>query len=148
MPYDKDGFPASGNTYYEISKEVYFKILDALKVEYKKELEEILKPKKKVSYIEPLTKRDILGIISIFNLEKNIPNSAGAKDDDLRKSFRKYVESLKNTDKIFKYLKDEGIYENALKLKIEKIEITEIKHNKTKKIIGLLLLKYLNIKLE
>ncbi len=31
MPYDSDGFPASGNTYFEISKDVYFKILKVLK---------------------------------------------------------------------------------------------------------------------
>ncbi|MFX1567223.1 MAG: hypothetical protein ACFFCV_02515, partial [Promethearchaeota archaeon] len=93
-------------------------------------------------------KRDILGVISIFGLEKNFPNSSGAKDEDLRASFKKFVEGSKNNTKLKKYLNEEGIFDNAVNLKRKKIETTTIIHNKTKKLMNFLLAKYLNLKLE
>ncbi|KKL56851.1 hypothetical protein LCGC14_2241260 [marine sediment metagenome] len=147
MPYDNVGFPASGSTFYEIPKENYFKVLEVLKKNYEKEVEEILKPKKTITYIEPLTKRDILGIIAIFDLDNKIPNANGVKVEDLRISFKKIVAGSKNNTKLKKYLIEEGIYDNAVNLKRKKIEATTIVHNKTKKIMNFLLEKYLNLKL-
>lgn len=148
VPYDSNGFPLSGKTYFEVSKDVYFKILKALEKDHKKDINQILKPKKTITYLESLTKRDILGVISLFGLNDEFLSAVNDKIDNLRSFFKEYVESLKTSDKMVKYLKDEGIYEKTLTLKKEKSEKTEIIHNKIKKVMGLLLEKYLNIKIE
>lgn len=146
MPYDNDGFPASGNTYFEVSKENYFKILAVLKKDYEKELNEMLKPKRTIAYVEPLSERDILGILTMFDLNSKFANVKAGDIDGLRTSFKKFIEGSKNNTKLKKYLSDEGILERASTLKKKKIETTTIVHNKIKKVMNFALEKYLNIK--
>jgi hypothetical protein len=59
-----------------------------------------LRPKKTITYIEPLTKCDILGVVSIFGLEKNFHNANGVKVEDLRVSLKKFVVGSKSNAKL------------------------------------------------
>ena len=86
--YDSDGFPLSGSTWASVNKEQYFKILERAQKDYPEEIKEILKPQEIIITIEPLTKRDLLGIISIFNLDNDFPNMKTAKINTIRNSFK------------------------------------------------------------
>ena len=93
MPYDPiTGFPMSKKTWMEISEKSYFKILERAQKDYPEEIKSILKPKEATVVIEPLNKHNLLGLISMFNLDNDFPNAKTAKLGTLRNSFKKLVE--------------------------------------------------------
>lgn len=147
MPYDNDGFALSGKTWFEISKANYFKVLEAVKKEYGAEVEEILKPKVKVQIIDPLTRRDILGMISMFNLSNEFPNAQKAKMATLRTNFKNLVESGSN-EELNNYLIKQSLQESALETKRKETKTEKIIHNKTKKLFNFIIEQYLGIELE
>lgn len=148
MPYDPiSGFPMSGKTWFEISEENYFKILETAQKAYPEEIEQILKPKTTIIAIEPLTKRDILGIVSIFELSNDIPNYQTSKLNTLRNNFKKLVELQVNED-LNNYLVSENLMDRALISKKVTTKTSKVKHNKTKKLFNFILSKYLDVELE
>lgn len=99
MPYDPTtGFPMSKKTWMEISEKNYFKVLEKAQKDYPEEIKAILKPKETTITMEPLTKRDILGIISIFDLSNDLPTAQTAKLTTLRTNFKKIVELQANEE--------------------------------------------------
>ena len=148
MPYDEiTGFPMSGKTWYEVSEENYFKILEVAQKVYGEEITEILKPKITTVAIEPLTKRDILGIISMFNLDNDFPNAKTAKMTTIRNNFKKLVE-LQANEELNNYLVEENLMDRALISKKVTTKTSVVKHNKTRKLFNFILSKYLDIELE
>lgn len=147
-PYSEHtGFPMSKKTWYEISEENYFKVLGKAQSEYPEEIEAILKPKVTIVVIEPLSKRDILGIISIFNLSNDFPNMQTAKLGTLRNSFKKLVE-LKANEELNNYLVEENLMDRTLVSKRVTTKTSVTKHNKTKRLFNFILSKYLDVELE
>lgn len=148
MPYDPiTGFPMSGKTWFEISEENYFKVLERAQKDYPEEIEAILKPKITTITIEPLSKRDILGIISIFDLSNDLPTAQTAKITTLRNNFKKLVE-LQANEELNNYLISESLIDRALISKKVTTKTSVVKHNKTKKLFNFILSKYLEIELE
>lgn len=145
--YDSDGFPLSGSTWMSLSKENYFKILERAQKDYPEEIESILKPKETIITIEPLSKRDILGIISIFDLSNDLPTAQTAKLTTLRTNFKKLVEVKANSD-LNNYLISENLMDRALVSKKVTTKTNTVKHNKTKRLFNFILSKYLDIELE
>jgi len=148
MPYDEiTGFPMSKKTWYEISEENYFKILEKAQSDYPEEIKDILKPKETTVVIEPLTKRDILGIISIHNLSNDFPNMKTAKITTLRNKFKKLVVGESN-EELNNYLMTEDLMDRAINTKRKEIQSSFTKHNKTKKLFNFILSNYLDLDLE
>ena len=148
MPYDEiTGFPMSGKTWFEVSEENYFKVLEKAQKDYPSEIAEILNAKETTVVIEPLTKRDILGIISIFDLSNDIPNFQTAKITTLRTNLKKLVELQANED-LNNYLISENLIDRALISKKVTTKTSVVKHNKTRKLMNFILSKYLDIELE
>lgn len=148
MPYDEiTGFPMSKKTWMEISEKSYFKILEKAQSDYPEEIEQILKPKKTTTIIEPLSKRDLLGIISLFNLSNNFPDPSSAKITTLRNKLKKIAVSESN-EELNKYLVAENLMDRTLTSKRVETITTQIKHNKTRKLMNFVLSKYLDLDLE
>ena len=148
MPYDPiTGFPMSKKTWMEISEKSYFKILERAQKDYPEEIKSILKPKEATVVIEPLNKHNLLGLISMFNLDNDFPNMKTAKITTIRNSFKKLVELQANED-LNNYLVSENLMDRALISKKATTKTTEIKHNKTKKLFNFILSKYLDVELE
>lgn len=145
--YDSDGFPLSGSTWMSLSKENYFKILERAQKDYPEEIKAILKPKETTIVIEPLTKRDILGIVSIFDLSNDLPTAQTSKLTTLRNNFKKLVELQANED-LNNYLISENLIDRALISKKVTTKTSVVKHNKTRKLFNFILSKYLDIELE
>ncbi len=144
--YDSDGFPRSLQTWGSWSKENYFKILNAAKERYPEEINKILKTKKSVEVINPLTKRDLLGIIVEFELEDNFPNYNKANIDTLRTKFMNLVESESNQI-LNSYLVSEGLFESAINTEKKEIKTEKTIHNKTKKLLNFIMSQILDIDL-
>ncbi len=148
MPYDEiTGFPMSGKTWFEIGEENYFKVLEKATSDYPEEIKNILKPVETVVTIEPLTKRDILGIVSIFELSNDLPNYQTAKLGTLRNNFKKLVE-LQANEELNNYLISENLLNRALISKKVTTKTSITKHNKTKKLMLFIMSKYLDLDLE
>jgi len=145
--YDSDGFPLSGSTWASVNKEQYFKILEKVQSDYPEEIAEILKPKTTKIVIEPLSKRDLLGVISMFNLDNSFPTAKTAKINTLRNKFKKLVVSESN-EEFNSYLVSEALMDRATNTKRQEISTTITKHNKTKRIMTFILSKYLDLDLE
>lgn len=148
MTYDEiTGFPKSAKTWFEISEDLYFKILEVAQKDYGEEIKDILKPKETTTVIEPLSKRDLLGIISIYNLSNEFPDAQTAKMSALRTKFKKLVVSEANSE-LNNYLISENLMDRTLASKKKEITVSTVKHNKTKKLMTFILSKYLNLDLE
>ena len=142
--YDSDNFPLSGQTWANISKENYFKVFNVVEQKFPEEIKKLMKTITTTVIIEPLDKINLLGLISMFNLDNSFPNAKTAKITTLRNKFKKLVVSESN-EELNSYLMTEELMDRSTNTKRLEIETTTTLHNKTTHLFHFILSNYFDL---